>query len=735
MMPMVTNEALNTIVSDVTARRMGGAMAHLESYLSAFVQPQAMEQLAELKADYERMSSYWLKGTDDPQRGQLYEQLLRRLYVLTMNVYIRYCINNSSYLKSIYTQARAHRQDWSVTSLRRDMEAYVSDVALLELDPEHTRQSRQKALFEQHQQFMASLFDYIWTSRLWTDGVTEAFCEMLLSPTIDTMDQQLMVSAITLSMLNFFGINKFRLLVNVYMKSTDEHVRQRALVGWVLCLNSQVARLYPEMLDLVKTATQDDHRLSELAELQMQMIYCLRTESDQQIIQSEIMPELMKSGNIRVTRNGIEEQEDDPLEDVLHPEQAEQRMEKLEASMKRMNDMQRQGSDVYFGGFSQMKRFPFFSVVANWFMPFYLHHPGITGILDHVRGRRFLLSLLKNGPFCDSDKYSFVLGYQMAVSRMPENLLEMMDRGEAMLVGGEIAVEELATPAFFRRSYLQNLYRFFRVYPQRGEFVNPFDVTQQPRYLFFANSLFRQTRLEEKFGEMVAFLLKQKAYDAARLVLQNYRSERRDAQFFLLCGTLLARTHTERCAGLTAADCYGRLLQLEPENERAWNGYARAMFDSGDYQAALDYYRRLVASHPDHLGHQLNAAVCMANLGQYEEALQVLYKLNYESPDNHGVSRVLAWTLMDSGRYEQALKLYQQLLAVDSPESGDLLNHAYCLWFSGDVAGAVDAFSRYARLDGVSFNAAEEFLQTEARFISAHGVGDVEVRLMIDVLG
>ena len=50
-------------------------------------------------------------------------------------------------------------------------------------------------------------------------------------------------------------------------------------------------------------------------------------------------------------------------------------MEKLEASMKRMNDMQRQGSDVYFGGFSQMKRFPFFSVVANWFMPFYLHHP------------------------------------------------------------------------------------------------------------------------------------------------------------------------------------------------------------------------------------------------------------------------------------------------------------------------------------------------------------------------
>ena len=730
---MVNNEALNTIIGNVIDRQIGTAIAHLENYLFTFTQPQASAQLEELKADYQLMSDYWRRGFDDPQRAQLYEQLLRRMYVITVNVYIRYFINNSSYVKSIYSRCRAERQDWSVAALRRDMEAYVSDVAMLELEPEHTRQPRRKALNEQHQQLMASLFDYIWTSRLWTDGVADAFRDMLLSPTVDSMDQQTLVSAITLSLFNFFGINKFRILIDVYRQSTDERVRQRALVGWVLSLHTDAARLYPEVRQMVGEVAADEGCRAELAELQMQLYYCLRAESDNRIIQSEIMPELMKSGNIRITRNGIEEVDDDPMEDVLHPELSEQRMERLEASMKRMTDMQRQGSDVYFGGFSQMKRFPFFATVANWFMPFYMEHPAIDGVLNGMRGQKFLRSILKNGPFCDSDKYSFVLGYQTAISRMPENLLEMMDRGEAMLVGGEINIEDLDTPAFIRRSYLQNLYRFFRVYPQRSEFRNPFDTTQMPRYLFFANELFQQTQLEESMGEVASFFIKHKAYDAARQVLQNYREEKRDAQFYLLNGTVLMRTHTERNAGLDAATCFARLLEIEPENERGWAGYARALFADGDYQGALDYYRRLSSRHPERQSYLLNEAVCLTRLQDYEGALKLLYKLNYEAPEDLDVMRVLAWALVGSSKYDQAARYYQQLIAIEAPIADDILNYGYCLWFARSVEQAADMFRRYAGLEGVSFDARREFA-TEADVISQHGVSDVEVQLMVDLL-
>ena len=730
---MVNNEALNTIIKNVLENQLCIAIEHLENYLFTFVQPQASAQLEELKADYQLMSDYWRRGFDDPQRDQLYEQLLRRMYVITVNAYIRYFINNSSYVKGVYSRCRASRQDWSVAALRRDMEAYVSDVAMLELEPEHTRQPRRKALNEQHQELIVNLFDYIWTSRLWTDGVADAFRDMLLSPTIDSIDQQTLVSAITLSLFNFFGINKFRILINVYRQSTDEYVRQRALVGWVLSLSTEALVLYPEVRHIVEQTVGDERCLEELTELQMQLFYCLRAESDNRIIQSEIMPELMQSGNIRVTRNGIEEVDDDPMDDVLHPELSEQRMERLEATMRRMTDMQKQGSDVYFGGFSQMKRFPFFSTVANWFLPFYMEHPAIAGLLTGVRGQKFLLSLLKNGPFCDSDKYSFVLGYQMAVSRMPDNLLEMMDRGEAMLVGGEIDADDLHTPTFIRRSYLQSMYRFFRVFPQRGEFRNPFDMTQTPRYLFFANSLFQQTRLEEKMGEVVSFFIKHKAYDAARQVLQNYREERRDAQFYMFNGTVLMRTHTERNAGLDATTCFARLLELEPNNERGWAGYARALFADGDYQGALDYYHRLSSHHPERQNYLLNEAVCLTRLQDYEGALKLLYKLNYEAPEDLDVMRVLAWTLVGVSKYDQATRFYEQLLATETPAADDFLNYGYCLWFARSVQQAADMFRRYAEQEGVSFDARREFA-TETDVISQHGVSNVEVQLMIDLL-
>lgn len=729
---MIYNEALSAVVNDIQNRQLGKAIAHLENCLFTLLYSDS-SQLETIKTDYQLMSDYWQRGYDDPQREQLYDQLLRRMYVLTMNVSVKFYIRNSVYVRFARGMALDARDEWSATALRRDMESYVSDMALLELEPEHTRQQKQKTICENHQKMMAALFDCIWTSQMWTDEQTEAAEEMLLSPTVDPIDQQLLVSAITLSVLNFFDISKFRLLVSVYLKSTDEGVRQRALVGWSFCLNADAAKLYPEMYELLKTVTDDERNQSELAELQMQIIYCLRAESDNRIIQSEIMPELIKNNNIRVTRNSIEEVADDPMEDVLHPELSEQRMEKLEASMRRMADMQKQGSDIYFGGFSQMKRFPFFNTVANWFLPFYMQHPVVCEILSQVRGKKFLQSLLTSGPFCDSDKYSFLLAYQTAISHMPANLLDMMDRGEAMVAGGEMTADELATPAFKRRSYLQSLYRFFRVYPSRSEFVNPFD-TAQHRYLFFANSLFRQTQLENKFNEVVSFLLKHKAYDSAREVLQNYREEARDVQFYLLNGTLLMRTHDKQNAGLTAGESYARLLELEPDNERAWAGYARAMFEAGDYQTALDYYHRLVAHHPSNRSYQLNEAVCLSNLKQYEEALRMLYKLNYEAPDNQNVSRVLAWTLVGCRKYDQATKIYTALLSAETPVADDLLNYGYCLWFSKAVTQAADAFRRYAQQDGVTFDAVKEFFGTEAGTIRDHGISEVEVRLMIDLL-
>jgi hypothetical protein len=70
---MVFNEALNTIVDDVLHRQLGKAIAHLENYLYTFVQPQAQEQLQQIKSDYQLMTGYWQQGYDDPDREVVYD--------------------------------------------------------------------------------------------------------------------------------------------------------------------------------------------------------------------------------------------------------------------------------------------------------------------------------------------------------------------------------------------------------------------------------------------------------------------------------------------------------------------------------------------------------------------------------------------------------------------------------------------------------------------------------------
>ncbi len=77
------------------------------------------------------------------------------------------------------------------------MESFVSDVAMLELEPEHLREEKSKNLYRQHQQQMNTLFNFIVTSNLWTDNVGQAIENILLSPTIDSNDLQLMTSAVS----------------------------------------------------------------------------------------------------------------------------------------------------------------------------------------------------------------------------------------------------------------------------------------------------------------------------------------------------------------------------------------------------------------------------------------------------------------------------------------------------------------------------------------------------------
>ena len=727
---MDTHQSLKDVFSCLASRNLSAAIVALEAFLSVHPHQVNSDRLHAVRTDYQLMADYWRRGFKDPQLPALYQTLLQRMYVLCANISKHYSLGHSSFLSSVYMRLRMTARDWAPQNIREELETFVSEAALLELEPEHLRKVRQQELFRQHQHQMTVLFDYVYTSEIWTDGRASAMEEMLLSPTVDSNDQQLIVSAVMLSLLEHFDMAKFRMLVHVYQRAMDEQVRQRALIGWVLTLDSRWAdSVYPEQKALVDELLEDEKCCRELVDLQKQFIFCINAEQDTQTIQREIMPDLMKNQNFRMTRNGIEETEDDAMEDILNPGAQEKKLEQLEESFQRMINMQKQGADIYFGGFSRMKHFSFFNELSNWFVPFYMQHPAVAEMIDKSGLNKFLQTMTLNGPFCNSDKYSFVFAFQQVVSQIPQNMREMLERGEAAV--NEIAPEELKSAVYIRRIYLQDLYRFFRLFPQRSEFVNPFDQ-EESHYLFCANPIFSRTHLEPMFNDVVAFLLKQKRTAEAAKVLANYGEARRDFQFWMMAGYLIQhrKVGSSFMDGLDDLHCYEKALALQPDNEKALAGYARALFARGMYQEAQEIYDKLLVLNPEKKSYRLNRAVSMTNLGQYAGALKDLYRLNYESPEDRNVSRVLAWALVCEGKYEAAEKIYSDLL-TDDANPDDLLNYGYCLWFSGNIDEAADCFHRFLKETDYQ---PQYVLENEAELLREKGITEPEQQLMLYIL-
>ena len=735
---MKQNDELNEILELVLNRQLGKSIDALENYLLTHPRQVDMDALISLRDDYRLMADYWQRGFEDPQRETVYNQLLRRMYVITANIITNWQIAESPFMKALYLRPRKIRKDWSMRSVRAAMEDFVGSLAMLQL--EKSNHSQTTTLYQEHWQLMNDLFDYIVTSRQWRQQLADVFLDMLLSPTLSSNDQQMLVSAITLSSLQTFCPQKFRVLTEVYRQSTDERVRQRALVGWVFavcCGDSAAWRLITDIDDTITSLFEDEQTRNELAELQMQLFYCTEADADTHTIQKEILPDIMNGSNIKMTRQGLVEMDEDSLDDILHPEAAEENMERMEKSMKRMVDMQRQGADIYFGGFSQMKRFPFFSQLSNWFVPFYSQHPDIYQIWNNARGNKFLKGVTRLSAFCDSDKYSFVLAFNQVLDRLPQSMLKMIEDGEAtaMPMGSELADDQQETPAFIRRLYLQDLYRFFRLFTARSEFRNPFEHT-----LFFSHPLMNarhtvQGDLQSPHLSVARFLLKRRRYDDAVSVLANIPEElQHDFQYYMMMGTALQHSpHTSLPSPLI---CYRQALMLQPDNERAKAALARALFASKEYKEALDAYNALLEQQPEHRSYQLNAAVCLVNLHRSEEALKLLYKLNYLYPDDQSVNRVLGWALTLSGKYEQAEKMYCQLLAEENPQPADMLNNGYCLWLSGNIVTAISMFRQFISTqgdDGIDIE--KEFMHgTEHELLLQHGITDTDIRLMLDAL-
>ena len=719
-MDNTVSKQIKNIQNELNKGNLGRALSSIRSLINANPQLIYDQELENIENAYRLMLDYMKKGFNDPQRTDIYKSLIIKLYRITSDMYMAYRTQNIQFYTD--TARKAMRKHFTHENIKSGLENFVTDVAMLSLD---IGAEKSKNIYASHNDFMQALFCHIVVSRQWSQTDADFYEQLILSPTIDTIDAQLLVSALTLATMNNMDANKFGVMMNVYKKTADEKLRQKALVGWVFSLSAD-SKISPKLKQAVSETLEDENVVNELVDFQKQMVFCLNAEQDTDTIRRDIMPELIKNNNINITRFGITEKEEDPMADVFDPGASERAMEKMEESFQKMMNMQKAGSDIYFGGFSQMKRFPFFYNLANWFCPFYMEHPEISASANGLKDTPLLAEIMNNGPFCDSDKYSFTLAISSVINHLPANMKEMLTAQGSM--GPTMSKEDQDNPAYIRRMILQDMYRFFRLFPQRAQLVNPFD---NKHFMFISNKLFAGTNVRNYVPELCYFMIKHKNKEALEQLLKNY-DDPQDAKLLFAHG-IYELDFAKRPD--KAVEYLDKLICSAPDNKRAMSLLARANFEYGRYERSAECYGTLYSQDPANKTVALNYCVALSKSARYDEAVNLLYKLDIEYPDSMPVIRVLAWTLMGLGKYAQAEKSYNRLLNSTEYESGDQLNAGYCRWLSGDTAGAVTLFKEFVKArstDGKPYDISKEFAN-DGEFLTAHGVSDTDMRLMTDL--
>lgn len=723
---MNVDEILSSAINNLMDKRLDLAIELLEQLYVQRPTLMGHSELETVKNDYQLMVDYMERGFTDDKRATLYITLLQRLYRVAADLEISWrCKNVIVYVDAFRISDHLNT---SHDFIRSVLESFVSDVAMLSLLPGAERTEKAKDLYDRHQVFVNRLFNTLWTSCQWSDDDCEFYAGLMLSPMVDVVDQQLLVSAVTLGAMNQFDINKFKALTTVYQQSTDERVRQRALVGWVLSVFEGMD-IFPEQDEIIRKLCENKDTIRELYALQIQFFYSQDTEKDNEKLQRDIMPYLIDGSNITIGRLGIVEKEEDSLENILNQDAEDKRMEQMEEKVRKMMEMQKQGSDIYFGGFRQMKRFPFFNDLANWFTPFYIDHPALRTTIERIGQPNILETITNQGDFCESDKYSLAFAMESIINQIPGNIKEMMGSEGAFAPMGTTL--DKSNPTYICRAYIQDLYRFFRLYRSSNELINPFIDNHKSSFVadtfFFVYKSFIGTGLDEYKMRLALYLYKHKNMDKLVELMSTFHVE--DANYNILMGYINLYFGKPD----VAYQIFNMVLQEDTENQWALKGMARAAMDCEDYDTAEHTYSQLLRLEPDNINYAVKRCVTLLKTERYAEAREELFRLDYQYPDNMNVKRVFAWTMLLDKSLDKASQLYDRILS-DAPMAEDYLNSGYCWWAQGNIGQAKNSFQTWITVTKGNKDHLLEEIRNDQKVLDLYGITEIDCLLMVNLI-
>lgn len=702
----IVNRA-NKISNLLIESRLKEALYLLEEQINEISDWSVSSRFEEVKIAYSYMLQYFAQGVKDDQRESLYRRLIGKTILLSDDALRVALINNSQSI--FYRQLRKEAYG--------DIEKYRM---ILESNTE-------KPNIVLHEQTITNLFSYIWTSGLWQSKDVEEVSFFLESPLVNEQDAALITSAITMSLLQRFDPKKFMIL-GIASRNISYDVSVRALTGLMISgmKYDAIIPYFSEISGQLKILSEVPEVVERIRTIQIALLMCRETQKIDRKMREEIIPTMLhnpKLGNMMI---------EDMERDDQNPDWEQWNNNDFKDKIIEMTELQMEGADVYMSTFSSLKGYPFFREVSNWLRPFSFDQPDVAKSIGSIKiaDSPIVKAIFNSDVFCNSDKYSFCLTF----SQIPEeqrnmifNQLESQNDSDEDIITPSVSVSKRIEA--LSKQYIQDLYRFFKLFPNSSEFYDPFSED-----LNMLNCISLSPLLNNNFTKrtIAEFLLKKEYFAEAAEVFNSIEKEEKNKdinyQFYQKMGYAFQRCHKYS----SALDCYCRADIMQPDNLWTMRHSAQCYRILGNPQKALDTLNHAELFDSENLSLQIQIGECLVDLKQYKEALSRFFKVEFLKPNMVKAWRAIAWCAFLSDKIEQATKYYDRLVSQSKPLAQDYLNAGHVAWTQGEINKAASMYKKCINMEGKDKFKIE--LDTDFSILQEKGIEKSDYPLMLDLL-
>lgn len=670
----------NDIIRLLDQRRVKEALTQLNALTAGTDYWKLKSEAESLQTTYSYMLQYAAQGMEDPEQGKLYRQIVRRAYELTdqlefLNKY------NKEYgqFADKMRQNRQSGKQRSYQELCQSLETFSEDIRMSQLAAKNDKKlfEKQQEIRKRHEADVDELFDRIWTSASWSEEEISGARQISESLLVETKDLAVIVSAVTLNLLQLFDPAKLLFLINVYRQHSESLITQRALTGILLAAYYHEQRLgmYPELQAALSMLAELPQIPEQVNNIQTLLLLSRETEKIEKKMREDIIPHMLRTQQMIDPDMKIEEIDD--LEE-FNPEWKKS-MDIANEKIRELGELQMEGADTYMGTFAQLKTFPFFQQAAHWFYPFSEQNSEVASILPagNNKGNNLIKQLMELPMFCNSDRYSFCFTF-MQIPQMQRNIVTSQLLNQNLHLNESI--EQFADENrkgektnITAKLYLQDLYRFFKLWAFRKELH---DIFTDDFALWKCKPLASLCHTPEILSS-TANLLFSKGYwqEAAELFSELEKANPGNAEIMQKLGfsLLKQKKYPEAVQAFRQADL------LNPDHVWTLRHLAQCYKHLQDYPKALEYFEKVKEIQPDNLNLLLQIGQCLATQRMYDQALSYFFKVEYLDKTPVNARRAIGWCYFMTGKYEEALRFYQKLLQTDDAQASDWLNagHVY----------------------------------------------------------